>query len=173
MLMSGLPGAKQGSLARKAPCGSLCLAACFASVALLGFAVGSLATLGGTYPGRLMTDAYRAGKVLHLKLTHYAEPFQADLWRHARTAAGGVTVHKPDKAQPGFTLYTSGHAQEVYLIGMDGRPVHTWNLPFSSVWDQSAAVRRPQPDTHVYIEKAVLYPNGDLLAIYVAVGDTP
>jgi hypothetical protein len=31
----------------------------------------------------------------------------------------------------------------------------------------------PQPDTHVYIEKAVLYPNGDLLAVYVAVGDTP
>ncbi len=34
-------------------------------------------------------------------------------------------------------------------------------------------MQRPQPDTQVYIEKAVLYPNGDLLAVYVAVGDTP
>jgi hypothetical protein len=149
------------------------IAALAVVVVSLGFVAGSLATVHETYPGRLMTDAYRAGKALHLKLTHYAEPFQADLWRHARTAAGAVTVHKPDKVQPGFTLYTSGHAQEVYLVDMDGRPVHTWNLPFSSVWDRSAAVRHPQPDTHVYIEKAVLYPNGDLLAIYVAVGDTP
>ena len=56
---------------------------------------------------------------------------------------------------------------------MDGRPVHIWGPPFSAVWDPSAAVRRLQPDTHVYVEKTVLYPNGDLLAVYVAVGDTP
>ena len=149
------------------------IAALAAVVASLGFVAGSLATVNETYPARVVENAYRAGKALHLKLTRYAEPFQADLWRHARTAASGVTVHKPDKVQPGFTLYTSGHAQEVYLVDMDGRPVHTWSLPFSAVWDRSAAVRRPQPDTHVYIEKAVLYPNGDLLAVYVAVGDTP
>jgi hypothetical protein len=149
------------------------IAALAAVVASLGFVAGSLATVNETYPARVVENAYRAGKALHLKLTRYAEPFQADLWRHARTAASGVTVHKPDKVQPGFTLYTSGHAQEVYLVDMDGRSVHTWSLPFSAVWDRSAAVRRPQPDTHVYIEKAVLYPNGDLLAVYVAVGDTP
>ena len=55
---------------------------------------------------------------------------------------------------------------------MDGRPVHIWGPLFSAVWDPSA-VRRLQPDTHVYVEKTVLYPNGDLLAVYVAVGDTP
>ena len=45
--------------------------------------------------------------------------------------------------------------------------------PFSQIWDKTAAVKAPQPDSHVYIEKTHLYPNGDLLALYVAVGDTP
>jgi hypothetical protein len=46
-------------------------------------------------------------------------------------------------------------------------------VPYSQLWDTSASVRNPQPDSHVYIEKTHLYPNGDLLALYVAVGDTP
>ena len=56
---------------------------------------------------------------------------------------------------------------------MQGRVVREWGVPFSQLWDKSAAVKNPQPDSHVYIEKTHLYPNGDLLALYVAVGDTP
>jgi len=149
------------------------LAACFVSCGLLSFVAGSFATLDETYPGRLLEDAYRAGKALHAKLTDYDEPFQFDLWRVARTEARGVTIHEPGKAHHGFTLYTSGHDQKAFLIDMAGRVVHEWALPYSAVWDRSAAVRRPLPDTHVYIEKAVLYPNGDLLAVYVGIGDTP
>ena len=149
------------------------LLACLAAVALLGFVAGSLATVHDTYAGQVMENAYRAGKALHLKLTRYDEPFQADLWRQARTQSAGVTIHRPDRVQAGLTLYTSGHTQAAYLIDMEGRTVHTWSLPFSAVWDRTAAVHRPQPDSHLYIEKALLYPNGDLLAIYVAVGDTP
>ncbi len=144
-----------------------------AACGLLAFVAGSLATVHDTYPGRVMESAYRAGKALHLKLTHYSEPFQADLWRPVRNEAAGVTVHKPGRTQAGLTLHTSGHTQEALLVDMQGRTVHAWNLPFSAAWDKTAAVRQPQPDSHVYIEKAVLYPNGDLLAIYVAVGDTP
>ena len=82
-------------------------------------------------------------------------------------------AYEPGKARDGLTLYTSGHAQKVFLVDMAGRVVHEWGLSYSEVWDAAAAVKRPRPDSHVYIEKAVLYPNGDLLAVYVAVGDTP
>ena len=150
------------------------LAACLVSFGFLAFVAGGLATLDGTtYAGRLLEDAYRAGRALHASWTGYDEPFQFDLWRVARTEARGVTVHEPGKAHQGLTLYTSGHDQRAFLVDMAGDVVHEWTLPYSAVWDRSAAVRRPQPDTHVYIEKAVLYPNGDLLAVYVAVGDTP
>jgi Arylsulfotransferase (ASST) len=56
---------------------------------------------------------------------------------------------------------------------MTGELLHEWFLPYSAVWDDSAAVRHPQPDSQIYVEKAQLLPNGDLVAIYVAVGDSP
>jgi outer membrane protein assembly factor BamB len=58
-------------------------------------------------------------------------------------------------------------------MDMDGRVVHEWAFPFSKLWDKSAAVKAPQADDHIYIEKAHVFPNGDLLALYAAVGDTP
>ena len=84
-----------------------------------------------------------------------------------------MTRYDPAKAENGLTLYTSGHDQKARLIDMQGQVVREWGLPFSQIWDSSAAVKHPRPDTHVYIEKTYLYPNRDLLALYVAVGDTP
>jgi hypothetical protein len=149
------------------------IAVCFVAVAFLSFVAGSVATLSEAYPARVVENAYRAGAALYSKATQYNDPLQFDLWRTARTEQRGVTVHQPGRTQEGLTLYTTGHGQKAYLIDMDGRVVHEWGVPYSELWDRSAAAKQPQPDTHVYIEKAVLYPNGDLLAVYVAVGDTP
>lgn len=145
----------------------------FASIAFLGFVAGSVATLSEARPARTVEDAYRAGTALYSKLTQYSDPLQFDLWRPARTAERGTTIFEPDRVQPGLTLFTSGDRQQAQLIDFSGRVVHAWGRPFSELWDKSAAVKAPQPDSHVYIEKTHLYPNGDLLALYVAVGDTP
>src|SRR3546814_18656452 len=56
---------------------------------------------------------------------------------------------------------------------MDGRVVHEWALAYSQIWDESAAVDKPRPDPFIYIEKAHVIPNGDLLALYTAIGNTP
>jgi hypothetical protein len=149
------------------------IATCFVAIGFLSFVAGSVATLSESGPGRVVEDAYRAGSALYSKLTQYNDPLQFDLWRPARTDERGVTTYQPDKVQPGLTLYTSGHAPKAYLVDMDGRIVQEWGMPFSAIWDKSAAVKKPQPDSHVYIEKAVPFPNGDLLAVYAAVGDTP
>lgn len=149
------------------------LASCFVAVATLAFVAGSVTTLSDVGPARMVEHAYRAGTALYSKLTQYSDPLQFDLWRPARTDQRGVTVYDPTQAQNGLTLYTSGHDQKARLIDMNGQVVHEWGLPFSQIWDNTAAVKSPQPDSHVYIEKTHLYPNGDLLALYVAVGDTP
>jgi hypothetical protein len=146
---------------------------CFVSIAFLSFVAGSVATLSEAYPARVVENAYRAGSALYSKMTQYRDPLQFDLWRPARTEQRGTTIHEPRRAQEGLTLYTSGHNQKAQLIDMDGRVAHEWGVPFSQLWDKTAAVKAPQPDSHVYIEKTHLYPNGDLLALYVAVGDTP
>jgi hypothetical protein len=143
------------------------------AVATILFIGGSLATAVGVTPGPQITRAYEGGKAFYAKLFHHDDVFASDLWYPARTDKLGVSVNDAERASNGVTLYTSGHEPSAYLIAMDGEVLHKWHRPFSEVWNDSAAVKRPQPDTHVYMRKALLDKNGDLLAIYEGVGDTP
>jgi Arylsulfotransferase (ASST) len=139
-------------------------------IALVGGAVLSAA---GIFPGPQIGRAYQGGQALYDKLTGYRDVYTTDLWNPARGPDRGVTVHDPARAQAGVTLYTSGHEAAAYLVSMDGKVLHEWRRPFSTVWNASAAVQRPQPDSYVYFRKAVVYPNGDLLVVYEGAGDTP
>jgi Arylsulfotransferase (ASST) len=86
----------------------------------------------------------------------------------------GVTVDKPDKTYDGFTLLTTTEAgSRAKLINMRGEAVHEWGLPFSKAWVQASQVHKPLPDAQVHWFRAHLFPNGDLLAVYHAEGDTP
>jgi hypothetical protein len=143
------------------------------AVATLLFVGGSLATAVGVTPGPQITRAYEGGKAFYAKLFHHDDVFVSDLWHPARTDKLGVSINDAERANHGVTLYTSGHEPAAYLISMDGEVLHKWHRPFSEVWDESAAVKRPQPDTHVYMRKALLDGNGDLLVIYEGAGDTP
>jgi Arylsulfotransferase (ASST) len=96
-----------------------------------------------------------------------------DFWADARTDRKGVTIYDPAQAQNGLTLYSSTHEQAAYLMDMKGNVVHRWHMNFSQLWDESAAVKHPRPDEFIYIEKAQVLPNGDLIALYTAIGDTP
>lgn len=140
---------------------------------LLAVAAGGVLTAAGVFPGPQITRAYEGGRALYDRLTAYTDVYATDLWNPARYAGRGVTNHDPTRAQAGVTLYTSGHDAAAYLISMDGEVLHEWRRPFSTVWHDGAAVQRPQPDSHVYFRKAMVYPNGDLLVIYEGVGDTP
>jgi Arylsulfotransferase (ASST) len=159
---------EQDSLPDKALYGAF-----LAALILIAFLAGALLTAAGVPPGPEIARAYQGGKALHDKLTAYQDVYASDLWHPARRPDRGVTVYDPARAQGGVTLYSSGHEPAAYLVGMDGEVLHEWRRPFSTVWDESARATRPQPDSHVYFRKAVAYPNGDLLAVYEGVGDTP
>jgi hypothetical protein len=139
----------------------------------LAFIGGAIATIAEMRPSGYLRDAYRAGSALYEKYTRYHDPMQTDLWADERTPDRGLTRHLEGQAQEGLTLYTSGHANKAFLIDMQGNIVHEWERPYSTVWDQSAAVRAPAPDERTNILKARVMPNGDLLALYTGVGDTP
>lgn len=140
---------------------------------VLGFLLGTFVMFRDAPPAAALRQAYQGGLALYDKTTRYVDPLDTDLWREARTDARGVTLHDPAAAQPGVTLYSSGHDQRAFLIDMDGRVLHEWAAPFSALWDEQAAVKAPKDDAFIYIEKAHLLPNGDLIALYAAVGDTP
>ncbi|MGH6899107.1 MAG: arylsulfotransferase family protein [Geminicoccaceae bacterium] len=144
-----------------------------AALMVMAFVGGAVVTAAGVSPGPEIARAYQGGKALHDKLTAYQDVYASDLWPPARSSDQGVTVHDPARVQDGVTLYTSGHEAAAYLIAMDGEVLHEWRRPFSTVWDESARTTRQQPDSHVYFRTAAVYPNGDLLAVYEGVGDTP
>jgi hypothetical protein len=143
------------------------------AIVFLAFVSGSIATVARLSPTGIVRDAYRAGTAFYSKFSHYRDPLKTDLWAPARTTQRGVTTYEPQDAYNGLTLYTSGHSAKAFLIDMHGRMVHEWQRAYSTIWDRSAAVHHPAPDERVVMRKARLFPNGDLLVIYIGVGDTP
>jgi hypothetical protein len=97
--------------------------------------------------------------------------------RRIRSSGGmGVEklrVDKPDKTYDGFTLYTTTEGAQATLIDMRGETVHQWALPFSKAWPHPPHVSSPMFDDQIHWFRCYLYPNGDLLAVYVTDVDTP
>lgn len=143
------------------------------SVAFAIFMAGAFVAIADIFPSPILASAYRGGMALYDQWTSYDDVYATDLWHPARTDETGASVRDAKRMQQGLTLYTSGHEAAAFLIDANGKVLHQWKRPFSSVWTKDAAVRTPRPDTHVYFRKARVFPNGDLLAIYEAVGDTP
>ena len=123
------------------------------------------------FPYQWVRDAELAAKALFDPSRHLASRVQSDLWEKATSDARGVVRHDPGKAFEGYTLYTSGHAQKAFLVDMAGTVVHEWALPFDKV-DTTGRYPEARPE-YTYYRDAYLYPNGDLLVIYVAFGMTP
>jgi hypothetical protein len=84
-----------------------------------------------------------------------------------------VTIDKPDRTFDGFTLCTTLQGSWALLLDMQGNVVHQWQLPFRQAWPKAPHVRNPIPEEQIHWFRCHLYPNGDLLAIYHAEGDTP
>lgn len=142
------------------------------AVAFLAFVAGASVMLADVFPARTLRDGYAAGQALIAKQRMSGDKYANDQWREARRPERGVTV-RTGRALAGYTLYTSGDSARARLIALDGSIVHEWFRPYSTVWQAAAAVRTPQPDELIFMNKARLLPNGDLLAIYEAAGDTP
>ena len=157
--------------AEKAPLWSTIMA--MVSLLFLAFVSGAAIMHFGLFPMDPLRRAFSGAAALHDGMTAYNDRYNTDLWADARTGQRGVTRYDPTRAQNGLTLYTSAHEQAAYLMDMKGNVVHRWQMNFSKLWDQSAAVKNPRPDGFIYIEKAHVLPNGDLIALYTAIGDTP
>lgn len=145
-----------------------------AVLCFLTFAAGMLLAVSETPPYHFFRDAYRAGTALLDQRLTAADRLRTDLWREARRPERGVTRFDAERALAGYTLYTSGDGPQARLISMEGELLHQWSLPYSRIWEEGrAAVTRPQPDELIFMRKARLLPDGDLLAIYEAAGDSP
>ncbi len=77
-----------------------------------------------------------------------------------------------DKAYPGYTLFALRYSTSVYLIDMEGRIMHRWDLPFKKAFPHPRHVHA-LAKAIIGIEKAQVFPNGDVLVTYTGTRDTP
>lgn len=79
-----------------------------------------------------------------------------------------VTMRAP-QAFDGVNLYTSGHAAEAVLVGMDGEVLHRWRCTYERAFpDQPPLPSTPSGREHW--RRVRMLPGGDLLAIYEGQG---
>jgi hypothetical protein len=86
----------------------------------------------------------------------------------ATVALTVVTVDDPDKTFDGFTLTTTTAGCWATLVDMRGNVVHRWQMPFSRAFPRAPQAPFPPPDEQLHWFRTYLYPNGDLLAVYMA-----
>lgn len=146
----------------------------FLACLFFAFLGGSYVVLAKIFPYAYFDDAYKAAWALVAQQHTIDNPYtQTDQWRPARTEDPGVTLYDPKRAYNGYTLYTSGGGTYASLIDMHGHEVHRWQLSYSALWKTTPDGRKAQPDRLMYWRKALMFPNGDLLAIFITAGDTP
>ncbi|SDL18952.1 Arylsulfotransferase (ASST) [Modicisalibacter muralis] len=146
----------------------------FLALLFIAFVGGAILMLAKVPPYKFLSDAYDAGIALIEKNTEYDDPLKTNFWNPARSEQRGVTINDSEQVYPGYTLYTStDNYSSTRLVAMDGTLLHEWRKPYSELWTSESAVDKPQPDELVTMREARVYPNGDLLAQYIASGDSP
>jgi hypothetical protein len=154
----------------KSPAGWLTATLSTLGVAGLGYLCGAAAMFYELPSCDFLTKAFAGA-------TAWYERGRSTLPLHPGTPSSAmlakVTVDQVERTYDGFTLYTATNGPRATLLDMRGTVVHWWELPFRQAWPHAPHVEDPLPDNQIHWFRCHLYPNGDLLAIYHADGDTP
>ncbi|HYL58315.1 MAG TPA: arylsulfotransferase family protein [Candidatus Acidoferrales bacterium] len=142
------------------------------SFGFLCFVCGFVTTTLETFPYPILRNSFMGLQAMRESMTTKTM-FESDRVVPVTWKASGVTRYDSSHAYNGYTLFATGFAETAYLVDMHGRLVHEWHLPFSKVWNSSASVRNPPPEAAIHWRNAFLYPNGDLLAVYIAQDQSP
>ena len=147
----------------------------YVTVCFLSSIVGAAFYEFEVFPSRYLRKGFIGIEALYHRyfVSGIDSRYSKENWQKLRSSGIGVTRHAPEKAYQGLTLYTSGHAQKAFLIDMDGRVVHEWSVPFRKTWPNPPHISDPVGEEFIFWRMARLFPNGDLLAIFSAQGDTP
>ena len=162
-------------MARRHDDARLPLLGCALGLLVLSFLGGMLIAATEVFPAPAVRSAQDGARALleRQRELRKDERYASGLWEEARTGQRGLATHDPRQSFAGLTLYSSTHDHTARLIDMAGRGGHTWGVPFRSVWQADARVRQPLPDGRIFMRAVRMQPDGSLIAVFEAVGDTP
>lgn len=125
------------------------------------------------WPAKIYEPALKAASAEYEKWRPRDRYDDTNLFLHSRHQKSGLLRHNPERSFAGYTFYTSGHESGAFLLDEEGHLVHQWQMPFSKAWPDPPHVNAPLSDDFIFWRKAHLFPNGDVIAVYEASGDTP
>lgn len=121
----------------------------------------------------LFTNPVKAARVVLFRMGLDELAYPPTQWAAARGGKEGVVAISPGNAYGGYTVFTSSYAPKAWLVDMEGNVVHEWHVPFEKAWPKPDHIAMEVPAHLRLINRLYLYPNGDLLVIYIGVGSTP
>lgn len=140
------------------------------AIVFLSFIAGAAAFRLRLPPYDQLNRAFLAAYALKRQLLDYGTPYDTSLWFETRDNKSGTVTYDPELVEPGLTLFTSGHANAVFLIDFEGNLLHTWDLPASRVTTPGS---EDEADPYAYLRKGYLFPNGDLITFFEKIDTTP
>jgi hypothetical protein len=151
---------------------------CLLGLAILTFIAGAVAMYYRVSPTSLIENALVAAESV--------EEIWRDRTSHSVSLPGedddaGVSYATFDKEVFGdekyadggdYTLITMRSSPAASLVDRHGKEIHRWRMPFRKAFPSPKHVNT-KFNFRAYFAKAHVFPNGDLLAIYISIGDTP
>lgn len=142
-------------------------------IAVLAFLFGMVTAIRQTPPFRTVRDAWLAFCSLNEEQGIINTPWPKHMWYPADREQGGLIQASQDKSYGDYTVFTSGDACHATLVDRSGHEVHRWEAPFWRVFPHSKHVPSWVPERFIVMRRALVYPNGDLLALYETIANTP
>lgn len=151
------------------------------SVFIIGLCIAAF--LGGAVtiyynlsPALILTEAFEGGKAWYKEYTTpQKESFESTPETEnklEKILLNAKVTWEKDKAYDGYTLFTlCCKTSTVFLVDMEGKIVHRWNMPFRKAWPNPSHTRKQ--GARIHIHQAKTFPNGDLIIQYFGWGDTP
>jgi hypothetical protein len=143
-------------------------------VALLAFCAGFFVADNHIFPLyqiKFATNSFARNFGVKLCARIFSEKHKKypSIWSCTKEKEKGTVVYEPAQAYEGLTIL-SGNDTSAQLIDMEGNVVHKWQKNFFDVWPRPEHVKLlvDKDDQGLIVwDKVHLFPNGDLLAIYV------
>ncbi len=140
---------------------------------IISFITGAALATFKFFPYNAIQKARVGGKAFIEQLSRQGTSRSTKTWIKNGPPGRGLISHNQAQSFHGYTLYTSTHKQQAFLLAMNGQVVHSWHLPFGEFLDCRSNNGLKPDSAYVYIRRTHVFPNGDILAIIVEAGVTP
>lgn len=142
-------------------------------LATIAFLVGMVVAIRQSPPFYTVRDAWIAYCALTEQQGLLDSKWPHHLWYPTDNNERGLAYSSLAESFGDYTLYTSADNCRATLVDLAGKEVHRWELPFRTTFPQAQHAPAWLPEPFILVRSAIPFANGDLLALYETIANTP